>query len=133
MLLVSRGMRRAPTGPRANYGGTNSDLAFDSKYLFNGNYNGINIYDISDPAHMTLGHVHRLPRRPGRRFRLQEPALHVGGSRQRPHRLRHEGFPTSSTSAQPPPAPPAPTGDAEADAAAMTAFDRACLRPAPIA
>ncbi len=43
-----------PTGPRANYGGTNSDLAFNTKYLFNGNYNGINIYGISDPAHMKL-------------------------------------------------------------------------------
>ena len=43
-----------PSGPRANYGGTNSDLAFNSKYLFNGNYYGINIYDINDPAHMKL-------------------------------------------------------------------------------
>ena len=43
-----------PSGPRANYGGTNSDLAFNSKYLFNGNYFGINIYDISDPTRMTL-------------------------------------------------------------------------------
>ena len=43
-----------PSGPRANYGGTNSDLAFNAKYLFNGNYSGVNIYDISDPTHMTL-------------------------------------------------------------------------------
>jgi len=49
-----RGGGAPPTGPRANYGGTNSDLAFNSKYLFNGNYNGINIYDISDPVHTTL-------------------------------------------------------------------------------
>lgn len=45
---------RPPAGPRANYGGTNSDLAFNSKYLFNGNYSGINVYGISDPAHMKL-------------------------------------------------------------------------------
>jgi hypothetical protein len=44
----------APTGPRADYGGTNSDLAFNSKYLFNGNYYGINIYDIADPTKMNL-------------------------------------------------------------------------------
>ncbi len=43
-----------PTGPRADYGGTNSDLAFTSKYLFNGNYSGINIYDISVPEHIKL-------------------------------------------------------------------------------
>jgi hypothetical protein len=44
----------APAAPRANYGGTNSDLAFNSKYLFNGNYFGINIYDISNPTKMSL-------------------------------------------------------------------------------
>jgi hypothetical protein len=44
----------APAVPRANYGGTNSDLAFNSKYLFNGNYFGINIYDISNPTKMSL-------------------------------------------------------------------------------
>ncbi len=43
-----------PSGPRANYGGTNSDLAFTAKYLFNGNYSGVNVYDISDPTHMML-------------------------------------------------------------------------------
>src|ERR1700727_2534116 len=36
-------------GPRANYGGTNSDLAFGGTNLFVGNYNGINFHDISDP------------------------------------------------------------------------------------
>jgi hypothetical protein len=41
-------------GPRANYGQTNSDLGFSGKYLFQGNYYGINIYDISDPTKMTL-------------------------------------------------------------------------------
>ena len=44
-----RGGARGPS-----YGGTNSDLAFNSKYLFSGNYEGINIYDISDPAKLTL-------------------------------------------------------------------------------
>jgi hypothetical protein len=41
-------------GPRANYGGTNSDLAFGGNSLFVGNYNGINFYDISDPAKIKL-------------------------------------------------------------------------------
>jgi hypothetical protein len=36
------------------YGGTNSDLAFSGKYLFGGNYNGINFYDISDPVKIKL-------------------------------------------------------------------------------
>jgi len=48
------GPRPPQTGPRADYGGTNSDLAFNTKYLFNGNYYGINIYDISNPAKMSL-------------------------------------------------------------------------------
>jgi hypothetical protein len=33
---------------------TNSDLAFQGDYAFNGNYNGINIYNIADPANPTL-------------------------------------------------------------------------------
>ncbi len=41
-----------PHGP--SYGGTNSDLAFSGKYLFSGNYSGINFYDISDPAKIKL-------------------------------------------------------------------------------
>ncbi len=45
---------RPPAGVRANYGGTNSDLAFDTKYLFNGNYSGVNIYSLADPAHLKL-------------------------------------------------------------------------------
>jgi hypothetical protein len=51
----ARGGRGAAGGaPRANYGQTNSDLGFEGKYLFQGNYYGINIFDISDPAKMTL-------------------------------------------------------------------------------
>jgi hypothetical protein len=46
--------RGPQTGPRANYGGTNSDLAFGGTNLFVGNYNGINFYDISDPAKIKL-------------------------------------------------------------------------------
>ena len=52
-----RPLPRKPEDPppiRANYGGTNSDLAFEGKHLFSGNYNGINIYDISDPAKLKL-------------------------------------------------------------------------------
>jgi LVIVD repeat len=45
---------RGAGGPRVNYGQTNSDLGFQGKYLFQGNYYGINIFDISDPAKMTL-------------------------------------------------------------------------------
>src|SRR5580700_6136502 len=41
-------------GPRLNTGQTNSDLGFSGKYLFQGNYYGINIYDISDPAKISL-------------------------------------------------------------------------------
>ena len=46
--------RGPQSGPRANYGGTNSDLAFAGTSLFVGNYNGINFYDISDPAKIKL-------------------------------------------------------------------------------
>ena len=46
--------RGPQTGPRANYGGTNSDLAFHGTTLFVGNYNGVNFYDISNPAKIKL-------------------------------------------------------------------------------
>jgi hypothetical protein len=52
-----RPLPRKPGDPppiRADYGGTNSDLAFAGKHLFVGNYYGINIYDISDPAKLKL-------------------------------------------------------------------------------
>jgi hypothetical protein len=52
-----RPLPRKPGDPppvRANYGGTNSDLGFEGTHLFSGNYNGINIYDISDPAKLKL-------------------------------------------------------------------------------
>ena len=50
---------RAPGAPRvapapAPYGTTNSDLAFKGKYVFVGNYYGVNTYDISNPAQTKL-------------------------------------------------------------------------------
>src|SRR5450432_4243956 len=45
----------APPGPpAANYGSTNSDLAFSSNHLFVGNYNCINFYDIDNPMKVKL-------------------------------------------------------------------------------
>ncbi len=46
--------RGPQSGPRANYGGTNSDLAFEGTTLFVGNYSGINFYDISNPSKIKL-------------------------------------------------------------------------------
>ncbi len=37
-----------------SYGSTNSDLAFSGNRLFVGNYNGVNFYDIQDPAKIKL-------------------------------------------------------------------------------
>ncbi len=47
---------KTPPGARgpSPYGTTNSDLAFSGKYLFVGNYQGINFYDISSPAKISL-------------------------------------------------------------------------------
>jgi hypothetical protein len=38
----------------AQYGSTNSDLAFSGNHLFVGNYNGINTYDIDNPKEIKL-------------------------------------------------------------------------------
>jgi hypothetical protein len=45
----------APAGPPVSpYGSTNSDLAFSGNYVFVGNYNGINTYDIDNPKEIKL-------------------------------------------------------------------------------
>jgi hypothetical protein len=44
--------RQGPPG--SGYGSTNSDLAFSGNRLFVGNYNGINFYDIANPAKIKL-------------------------------------------------------------------------------
>ncbi|WP_263416631.1 LVIVD repeat-containing protein [Terriglobus albidus] len=107
-----------PTGPRANYGGTNSDLAFNSKYLFNGNYNGINIYDITDPAHLKLVTSIVCPGGQGDVSvygHLMFMSVEAANGRMD---CGTQGFPTAG----PEPTPPTPTGDTEKDAAAMRAF-----------
>ncbi len=40
--------------PANQYGSTNSDLAFSGNHMFVGNYNGINFYDIDNPAKVNL-------------------------------------------------------------------------------
>jgi hypothetical protein len=45
--------RQGPPGG-SQYGSTNSDLAFSGNRLFVGNYNGINFYNIEDPAKIKL-------------------------------------------------------------------------------
>jgi hypothetical protein len=104
--------RGPQSGPRANYGGTNSDLAFHGSTLFVGNYSGINFYDISNPAKIKLitsvvcpggqgdvsvyGHL---------LFMSVEAAngrLDCGT----------QGFPTAAGAAEPPPPPADPAADA---------------------
>src|SRR5579871_321373 len=46
--------RAGAQAPAAQYGSTNSDLAFSGNHLFVGNYNGINFYDIDNPAKTAL-------------------------------------------------------------------------------
>ena len=117
---------RPPAGPRANYGGTNSDLAFNTKYLFNGNYNGVNIYDISDPTHMNLvtsiiclggqGDVSVYKN-------LLFMSVEAANGRMD---CDTKGFPVPAEVQ-----PPTPTGDATADAAAMRAFRSRQPPPSP--
>ena len=54
-LLASRD-KPAYTGvaPAFNYSNINSDIAFQGRYAFSGNYRGFGVYDISDPAAPTL-------------------------------------------------------------------------------
>ncbi|MBS1241297.1 MAG: repeat-containing protein, partial [Gemmatimonadetes bacterium] len=56
MRLIS-----ATPSPEKFFGSTNSDLAFKGKYAIQGNYNGWQIWDISDPAHPTLATAYFCP------------------------------------------------------------------------
>ena len=56
----------------------NSDFAFKGNYLFQGNFYGATIYDISNPRQSFARHLAHLPRRPGRCLRLRQPALLLG-------------------------------------------------------
>ena len=51
---ASEADKRPAQPPRIQYGSTNSDLAFSGNHLFVGNYNGINFYDIDNPAKTSL-------------------------------------------------------------------------------
>jgi hypothetical protein len=109
--------RGPQSGPRADYGGTNSDLAFTGSSLFVGNYYGINFYDISDPAKIKLVTSIVCPGGQGDvsvyghlLFMSVEAAngrLDCGT----------QGFPTPAGAAAPTP-PPAPADPAAPDAAA---------------
>src|SRR5437588_11154348 len=48
------GETQPPGPPPAQYGSTNSDLAFSGNHLSVGNYNGINFYDIDSPMKIKL-------------------------------------------------------------------------------
>ena len=68
---VALGLQHLANRPKpAAVSGTNSDLAFQGDYAFAGNYNGINIYNVADPANPTLVTLDRLPGQPERRIRL---------------------------------------------------------------
>ena len=117
-----------PAGLRANYGGTNSDLAFDSKYLFNGNYNGTNIYDISDPTHMTLVTSIVCP---GGQDDVSVYKNLLFVSVEAANGRIDCGTQGLSPPLPPPPPPPAATGDPKADAAAMMAYRMRMPPPDP--
>jgi hypothetical protein len=51
---AARGMELIANRPRPEGFATNSDLAFSGNLVFVGNYRGINIYDITNPANPTL-------------------------------------------------------------------------------
>ena len=58
------------------------------KYAIQGNYNGFEIYDISNPGEAGARAAVPLPGVAERRVGLQEPAVHVVRVDQQPHRLR---------------------------------------------
>ena len=75
--------------PQGFAGITNSDLGFSGTNVIQGNYNGFQIWDISNPTAPKLraGKICVAERRLG----LQEPAVRVRRGRNRAARLRNPG------------------------------------------
>ena len=70
---------------------TNSDLAFTGNYAIQGNYNGYQVWDISNPAQPDADDGVRLPGVAERRVGLQEPAVRVRRGITAAARLRRAG------------------------------------------
>jgi len=51
---AAKGMQHLANRPLAPGANTNSDIAFEGDYAFQGNYNGVNIYNIADPENPVL-------------------------------------------------------------------------------
>jgi hypothetical protein len=113
-----------PSGPRADYGGTNSDLAFNSKYLFNGNYYGINIYDISNPAKMSLVTSIVCPGGQGDVSVYGHLLFMSVESANGRMDCGTQGFPTPAGASTPAPTPPGPDATPEQIAAFRAAMTR---------
>ena len=83
-------MRMISTTPpsASSAGATHSDLAFMRQIRIQGNYNGFEIWDISNPAEAGAGECLRVSGVAERHFGFQEPALHVVRGNQQPAGLQ---------------------------------------------
>ena len=77
----------------------NSDLAFQGNHLFLGNFYGMSIYDISNPAKPSVVDYDGVSGWTRRSVGLQKPALHVGGNAERPPGLRNAGISAAASAA----------------------------------
>ena len=73
------------------HGVTNSDLAFIGNYAIQGNYNGYQVWDISNPTKPSLKTALLVPGVAERRLGLQEPAVRLGRRPNGAPRLRRPG------------------------------------------
>ena len=85
--------------PKDALQGTNTDLAFQGKYAFAGNYDGFRIFDISNPKTPEDRRPGALPRLAERHLGLRRPALPV-------HRLLAQRQLLQQHHASPPPRSP---------------------------
>ncbi len=80
------------TRPSAQFAGvTNSDLAFTGKYAIQGNYNGFQVWDISNRAQPTLTMAYLCPASQSDVSVYKNLLFVSGEGNSGPHRLRHPG------------------------------------------
>jgi hypothetical protein len=120
---------RGGRGPTIDTGSVNSDLAFIGNHLFVGNYNGINFYDIDNPAKVKLGTSLVCPGGQGDVSVYGHLLFMSAEAMNGRIDCGTQGIPVPAEAA--PPEPPAPTPAAAGTPEAAAAAGRGGRRPAP--
>jgi hypothetical protein len=125
------GTPEARAAAAAQYGSTNSDLAFSGNHVFVGNYNGINFYDIDNPKQIKLRTSLLCPGGQGDVSVYGHLLFMSAEATNGRIDCGSQGIPLPAGYVPPPPPPPDPAQEAAAAAAGIPAGMRGPRTPPP--